>query len=170
MRLIVAIWTFFMLVRRLILAHLMVVNAGSATPATAFSIDDVTLAQAFYGRLAAGAADYYRFTADAGTSLRLSMLIPEQHHTTGFRTTITLTGPGLQPAGLLLPPGDAGKRFGTTVYRRTHQAGLELAGGDYLIEICGEGAGVYCFCVGTREPGEYADAATRARVQELLQS
>jgi hypothetical protein len=168
LRVIIGIWTYFMLLRRLLLAHLMVVNEGSPTPEAAFPIADVTLSQAFYSRVAVGAADYYRFTAAADTPLRMSMLVPENHHTAGFRTTITLTGPGLPPSGLVLPAGDAGKRFGTTVYRRTHQAGIDLTGGSYLIEIRGSSTGVYCFCVGTREPDEYADAATRTRVHELL--
>lgn len=168
LQVIIGIWTYFMLLRRLLLAHLMVVNEGSPTPEAAFPIADVTLSQAFYSRVADSTADYYRFTAAPDTPLRMSMLVPENHHTAGFRATITLTGPDLPPAGLVLPAGDAGKRFGTTVYRRTHQAGLELTGGSYLIEIRGSTTGVYCFCVGTREPDEYADAATRTRVHELL--
>jgi hypothetical protein len=163
-------WGVWALLRRLLIAHLAVVNEGSRRPEQACAIADVTLAQAFYGRLEDGAADYYRFMAEPGAPLRLSMLVPERLHQAGFRTTITLQGPGLPAAGLVLPPRDEGKRQGTTAYQRTQRAELTAAGGSYLLEVRAAGAGVYCFCCGTREPVEYADAATRARVQKLLNS
>lgn len=169
-RLVLLIWGFWMLLRRLVLAHLAVVNDGSPAADTAFSIADVTLAQAFYGRLNAGMADYYRFDADPDTHLRLSMLIPERRYAAGFRPLVTLIGPGLPAGGMVMPPVDAGMHIGTTTYRRTQQANLKLAGGTYLVEVRAESVGVYCFCVGTREPAHYADATTRARVHALLES
>lgn len=157
------------LVRRMVAAHLQVVNDGSPAPESAFLIADVTLAQAFYGRLTGGGGDYYRFTAAAGTPLRLSLLVPERWHSAGCRPTIVLRGAGLPAGGLELPPGDAGTRAGTTLYRRTQRHELMAAGGDYELQIQAATGGVYCFCVGSREPDSYADATTRARVRALLE-
>jgi len=156
------------LLRQIILAHFQVINEGSPTPETAFAITDVELSQAFYGQLAPAAADYYSFEVAPETEVPFSMLIPTHHHEAGFLPTITLYGPGLPPTGLLFPAGDAGARKGTTSYQRTQQAAPTLAGGGYLVEVRGPTAGVYCFCIGTREPKAYADKATRERVKALL--
>lgn len=168
-RLSLNLWGLFVLFRRLLVAHLQIINDGSPTPDTAYRIDDVTLAQAFYGQLAAGTTDYYRFVAPVRISLPLSLLVPETHYQAGFRPLITLAGPGLPDEGLIMPPTDKGRRIGTTTYQRTQQASLTLLPGMYLLAIHSTHPGVYCFCCGTREPTQYADAATRARVQALLE-
>ncbi len=162
------VWGILELLRRLIPWHLAVVNEGSPTPETAFEIADITLAQAFYGRLAAQTPAYYRFTLDEPASLRLSLLIPERYYVQHFRPDITLSGAALDEGALELPSGDYGTRSGTTSYQRTQQATPHLAPGNYLVALHSNTEGVYCFCVGTREPQEYADATTRARVQALL--
>jgi hypothetical protein len=128
----------------------------------------VTLSQAFYARLAAGGTDYYRFSLDSPIQVRLSMLVPERMHAAGFRPHLALWGGALPDEGLTLPSGDAGMRQGTTLYRRTQRSEPLLQPGSYTVAITSDVAGAYCFCVGTREPAEYADAATRARVKELL--
>lgn len=158
------------MLRRTLLAHLAVVNDGSRNWAAPFHIADVTLAQALYGRLQQDSADHYRFEAAAGVVLRLSMLVPSRFCEVGFRPLITLRGPGIEGGALKLPPGDHGTRRGRTTYRRTQRATTTLEGGVYHVEVSAvAGAGVYCFCVGTREPEAYADAATMARVQALLE-
>lgn len=166
----VVIVSFVALLHRVLLAHLAVVNEGSPEPEHPFAIDDITLSQAFYARLDAGSADYYRFEAAPGTPLYLTMLVPLRRYEAGFHPTVTLRGPGLPPDGLVLPSSDQGKRFGTTAYQRTQRLSLTAAGGAYLLEVRGNDAGVYCFCCGNREPDSYADAATRARVLTLLES
>lgn len=163
-------WGLLLLLRRLIVAHLAIINEGTPTPGEALEITDVTLAQAFYGRLGEGAADYYHFEVTGDTEPHISLLVPEKHYTAGFRPVIRLTGGNLPAEGLLLPPGDEGKRDGTTRYQRTQRANPTLPAGSYLLEIRGEQAGVYCFCCGAREPAEYADHTTRARVRDLLDS
>lgn len=169
LRLTLLVWSLWVLLRRLLLAHLAVINDGSPTPATAFPIADVMLAQAFYGRLGAGETAYFRFTAAPGTPLRLSLLVPQRSYQAGFHPTVTLAGPGLSAAEWVMPARDEGMRAGTTLYQRTQRAELSLAGGSYLVAIQADTAGVYCFCTGIREPDVYADAATRARVQALLE-
>jgi hypothetical protein len=156
------------LLRRLMLAHLAIVNEGSPAADAAFAIADVTLAQALYGRLAAAQADYYRFEVADPTTMRLSMLVPQEHYAAGFRPLVILSGPGLPAEGLHLPAEDKGTRMGTTAYQRTQQAEPRLVPGRYMVEVRSDSSGVYCFCVGTREPDEYADTATRARVHALL--
>lgn len=169
MRYILPVYGLLLLLLRMLRAHLAVVNEGSPQPEAAHAIADPSLAQAFYGHLGDGEADYYRFDAAPGTMLQFSMLIPERRYAAGFCTTLTITGPGLPPDGLALPPGDEGMRQGTTLYRRTQRAALEAAGGAYLVTVRAAGAGVYCFCIGTREPDTYADETTRARVRSLLE-
>lgn len=154
---------------RLILAHLAIVNDGSPTPDTAHKVSDVTLSQAFYGRLAAGGTDYYRCDIATPTTTPLSMLVPQHHYATGFRTIIRLSGPALPAEGLLFLPGDYGTRMGTTAYQRTQRTDLVLQPGSYLLEVFSDQPGVYCLCMGQREPTVYADATTRARVQALLE-
>ncbi len=167
-RLLLALWGLLALLRRLLVTHLMVLNEGSRTPQAAFEIADVTLAQAFYGSLGAGEADHYRFAVAEPTPLRLSLLVPEHHHAAGFRPVVTLSTPEDERAPLRLEAGDEGMRTGTTTYRRTQRAEPLLKPGQYQVEVWSASTGVYCFCVGTREPAEYADAATRARVQALV--
>jgi hypothetical protein len=169
-RFLLIIWGALALARRLIVAHLAVVNDGSPSADEALPIDDVMLAQAFYGSLPAGGEDYYRFVLNAENTLRLSMLVPVRYYQQGFQPTIVLYGPGLPEEGLVLPPRDEGMRDGTTLYQRTQRTEPTLAAGSYLVQVRSEQAGVYCFCVGTREPDTYADAETRARVQALLSS
>lgn len=165
-----ACWALWALLWRGSAAHLAVVNEGSAEPEQPFQIADIDLAQAFYGRLASGGADYYRFEMPSSDQVRLSLLIPEQFHSAGFAPSVLLFGPGLPPEGLFLPPGDQGMRLGRTRYQRTQRASLNLESGIYLVELrAPHTGGTYCFCVGTREPAEYADAATLARVQRLLE-
>ncbi len=163
-------WSLLLLLWRLIVAHLQIVNEGSPTADAAMEIADITLAQAFYGRLDAASADYYRFTLTTATDMRLSMLIPERSYQAGFRPSITLSGTGLPAEGCTLPAADMGTHRGTTIYQRTQQDNLRLQPGRYIIEIRSSSAGVYCFCCGSREPTHYADAATRARVAALLNS
>ncbi len=168
-RLSLSLWGLFVLLRRLLVAHLQIVNDGSPTPDTAYRIEDITLAQAFYGQLAASTTDYYRFVVPIATTIPLSLLVPENHYRAGFRPVMTLAGPGLPDEGLIMAPADKGRRLGTTTYQRTQQANPTLLPGMYLLAIYSVHPGVYCFCCGTREPTEYADAATRARVQALLE-
>jgi hypothetical protein len=162
-------WGVLALLWRLQAHHLMVLNEGSPTPDTAHHIDDVVLAQAHYGQVPAAGADFYRFTAAAGVQLRLSMLVPQHHYAAGFHPLVVVRGPGLPGDGLVLPAEDLGTRQGTTHYQRTQQASVNLEGGNYQVEVRSERAGVYCFCVGNREPAHYADAATVARVKVLLE-
>jgi hypothetical protein len=162
------VWGLLLLLGRRLLAHLAIVPERSPTPDTAYAIADITLSQAFYGHLEAGEVAYYQFALAGDTELRLSMLVPMPHYKAGFRPTLTIYGPDLPPDGLLLPAGDEGTRAGTTLYQRTQRASPTLPAGSYLLEVSGNRAGVYCFCCGTREPAEYADDATRARVQALL--
>ncbi len=164
-----AVWSLFALLHRALVAHLAVVNEGSPSSDQAFRIDDVSLAQAFYGKLGNNSADYYRFEAKSGTLLKLSMLIPQHFHAAGFQAEIVLRGPGLPAQGLTLDAEDKGMRIGTTDYKRTQQADIHLDGGAYQVEIRAVNSGAYCFCVGVREPTHYADEATRARVRELLE-
>jgi hypothetical protein len=167
-RVLLLAWGLLALLRRLLVAHLQVVNEGSPHPDAPFAIADVTLSQAFYAHLAAGSTDYYRFTLAAPTQVRLSMLVPERAYTAGFRPHLTLWGGALPAAGQALPAGDEGTRQGTTLYRRTQRTEPLLEPGHYTVAVASDTPGTYCFCVGTREPDEYADAATRARVQQLL--
>jgi hypothetical protein len=169
-RFMLLVWSLWQLLQRLIVTHLAVINDGSPSPDAAFPIADITLAQAFYGRLAPETNAYYRFEADPNTELRMTMLVPDRFYQAGFRTTVVLHGPGLPAEGLVMPSGDEGMRIGTTSYRCTQRINLVATGGKYLIEIRGNGSGVYCFCAGVREPDQYADTATRARVQALLES
>lgn len=147
--------------------HLAIINEGSRAREHAFPIDDITLAQAFYGTLAQQTSDYYRFRALPNATLRLSMLVPDTHYHRGFRPTIILWGAGLPDTGMILPSGNKGSRAGTTDYQRTQQEDITLSGGDYLLAVHSEQPGVYCFCVGTRE-GASADETTRQRVRTLL--
>jgi hypothetical protein len=165
-----AIWGMLFCLRRVLVAHLAVINDGSPTPDEAFAIDDVTLSQAFYGKLAPGEAAYYRFELAHSTDVQLSMLVPQPRYAAGFRPLITLTGSGLPDEGLVLPAGDYGTRMGTTYYQRTQQAAPTLSPGQYMLTVRAETAGVYCFCCGTREPTEYASEATRARARALVES
>ena len=165
----VSLWGLFVLIRRLLVAHLQIVNDGSPTPDAAYHIEDITLAQAFYGQLAASTTDYYYFVLPIPTTIQLSLLVPENYYQAGFRPVITLVGPGLPDEGLIMTPADKGRRMGTTTYQRTQQANPTLLPGAYLLAIQSAHPGVYCFCCGTREPTQYADAATRARVQALLE-
>lgn len=158
-----------LLLRRVLLAHLAIVNDGSPTPDVAYEILDVTLAQAFYGQLPAGGADYYHCQVRDSTTTPLSLLIPQNHYTAGFHPVIRVYGTELPDAGLVLLPGDAGVHIGTTVYQRTQRTDLKLQTGSYRIEISSAQPGVYCFCIGSREPAEYADATTRQRVRVLLE-
>jgi hypothetical protein len=167
-RLLLLAWGLLALLRRLLIAHLQVVNEGSPSPDEPFAIEDVTLSQAFYARLAAGGSDYYRFTLEAPTQVRLSMLVPERAYAVGFRPHLALRGGALPAEGLALPAGDEGMRQGTTLYRRTQRTEPLLEPGSYTVAVASDTPGTYCFCVGTREPDEYANDATRARVQELL--
>ncbi len=168
-RLSLSLWALFVLLRRLLVAHLQIVNDGSPTPDAAYRIEDITLAQAFYGQLAASTTDHYRLTVPITTTVPLSLLVPETHYQAGFRPVITLAGPGLPDEGLIMPSADKGRRMGTTTYQRTQQANPTLLPGTYLLAIQSAHPGVYCFCCGTREPTQYADAATRARVRALLE-
>ncbi|MCU0490553.1 MAG: hypothetical protein MUD01_03000 [Chloroflexaceae bacterium] len=163
----VSLW---LLARRVLLLHLAIVNEGSPTPESAHQIDDISLSQAFYGRLAAGERAFFRFRAAEDAPFQLSMLVPQRFHSAGFQPTITLRGPGLPVDGLTLASGDEGQRLGTTAYQRTHRLSRTLAAGDYQLVVSSPVSGVYCMCCGTREPDTYADAATRARVQALLES
>lgn len=162
-------WGVWALLLRRLSAHLAVLNDGSPTPAQAMLIDDPTLSQAFYGRLRDGAAEFYRFEAAPDAATRLSLLVPLRFFAAGMRPTVTLCGAGLPPGGLVLPPGDHGTREGSARFQRTQRWRGTLAGGSYTVELRG-GAGVYCFCIGTREPGEPTDAATKARIAALLES
>lgn len=169
MRFIILVLSGWLLLLRTLRAHLAVINDGSPTPETALHIADVTLAQAFYGRLDDGGTAYYRFEAASGTELRLSMLIPLRYYNAGFRITLLLSGPGFPQPATTMPSSDEGMRIGTTSYQRTQRATFQAAGGSYVVAIHAAGAGVYCFCLGTREPDTYADASTRAQVLALLE-
>jgi hypothetical protein len=154
---------------QLMLGHLAIINEGSRALVQPRDIADVTLAQAFYGWLEAGEADYYRFTLSRETALRLSMLVPDNHYQAGFQPVVTIAAASdTSRAPLVLMPADYGTRDGTTFYRRTQQATPTLPANTYLVEVRSDVPGVYCFCVGTREPREYASDATRARVRQLL--
>jgi hypothetical protein len=96
------------------------------------------------------------------------MLVPQHLFQAGFAPLVVVRGAGLPTDGLVLPAGDMGTRQGTTLYQRTQQTTTTLMGGSYLVEVQSERAGVYCFCVGTRETGQRADAATVERVREML--
>jgi len=152
---------------RLWFGHLAVVNEGSPTAEQPHEIADPELAQALYGRLA-DHADYYRFQAAPNTLIRFSMLVPEPGYAAGQRMSIQISGPGLPATGWQLPSRDAGTRQGTTSYRRTQRDEFTAAGGNYFVRISSNRPGVYCFCIGTREPDRYADEATRRRVREML--
>ncbi|NJP05523.1 MAG: hypothetical protein HC837_07840 [Chloroflexaceae bacterium] len=168
--LIIWYWHLMTLLVRLLRTHLAVVHEGTPDPGQPYIIADITLAQAFYARLSAGMADYYRFEVAPDTCMTLSMLVPVRHYQAGFRPVIALHGPGLSPDGFILPSTDEGMRAGTTLYQRTQRANPLLDGGQYLMTVHSDTDGVYCLCVGQREPQEYADAATKARVQALLES
>jgi hypothetical protein len=170
LRFTLVIWSMLFCLRRLLVAHLAIINEGSPTPETARHIADVMLAQAFYGRLEQGEAAYYRFELAERAPVTLSMLVPQHRYAAGFRPTITLNGPGLPADGLVMPAEDKGTRMGTTFYQRTQQAAPTLPPGQYVLAVHADAAGVYCFCCGTREPTEYADEATRARAKALVES
>jgi hypothetical protein len=172
MMLMIAIWRTLWAFCLLLRAHVQRINDGSPSQDSAYEIADITLAQAMYGHLAADSTDYFCFTVAETTTLHLSMLIPDHEHATGFQPTITLSAVEANPAPItptILPPGEAGTRQGTTFYRRTQRSRFALPPGSYLVEIRSDDkAGVYCFCVGTREEPHHADPAVRARVQEMV--
>ncbi len=162
-------WSLLALLRRLLVAHLAIINEGSPTPEAPYRIDDVTLAQALYARLEASSSHYYQFVLATDTELRLSMLVPQQHYQGGFRPRVVLSGPTLPGGQWELHAEDHGMRIGTTAYQRTQRISPTLAAGTYQIMVASDRAGVYCLCVGTREPEQYADDATRARVKKLVE-
>lgn len=155
----------------LVRLHLGIANEdGSHDPAMPFVIDDPTLAQAIYGRLSAATPSaYYTFSIAEAAGIRAMLLIPETEHQSGFRASITLSGPGLPAAGLTPAIHPAPLTIAGRAYRlvQTHVPPLPEAG-MYRIEVRRDaGSGVYCLCVGTREGG-HADAAMRARIERML--
>ncbi|MCU0491937.1 MAG: hypothetical protein MUD01_10135 [Chloroflexaceae bacterium] len=152
--------------------HLGRVNAGGSPRADVpFVIDAPTLAQAIYGRLdEQHAADYYRFTGMAGVGVRLLLLIPTSAYERGLRAQFHLYGPALPPDGATatMKPHEltiAGRGY---MLVQTYVPPLE-ADGDYAVRVSRvDGAGAYCLCIGDREGG-HADAATRERINQLLE-
>lgn len=163
-----AIWA--LAVRRLAFAHLAILHDGSPKPSTPRAIDDVTLAQAFYARLAPGGSDHYAFRVAADCTGRLILLLPAHAYDAGFRADVVLRGPRPEDDGRSLPgAGDTPLTIAGVDYRLAAALSPELAPGDYRLEVraTGDAAGVYSLCVGDREAG-VADPATRARIRALI--
>ncbi|MBK6768533.1 MAG: hypothetical protein IPG72_05790 [Ardenticatenales bacterium] len=163
-----AVWA--MAVRRLAFAHLAVVHEGSPNPTTPRTIDDVTLAQAFYARLDRGARDHYAFRVADDVAGRFILLVPATAYDSGFRADVVLTGPGLPDEGRpLSPAGDSPMTIAGIDYRLAAALSPDLGPGDYRVEVrsTSDADGVYSLCVGDREAGA-ADPVTRARVRALI--
>jgi len=76
-------------------AHYPVMVAGIDSPQRAEVIDDVDRARAFFGRLARGQVDYYRFEGEAEQTITFEILVPERDELRDLRPEVVVAGPGL---------------------------------------------------------------------------
>lgn len=144
-------------------------DAAPGSPAPSLA-DDRTLAHAIYGWLGpARAAEHYRFTAEAGASVRAMLLIPERSYGAGLRAQFAISGPGLPGAGATsvmrpVPVTVAGRRY---TLAQVYGPPLPESGAYTLMVRRLDGAGVYCLCLGEREDGR-AYGALGARIVRML--
>lgn len=144
-------------------------DAAADSPSPSL-VDDLTLARSIYGWLGpARPVEHYRFTAEAGASVRAMLLIPERAYRAGLRAQFAISGPGLPGAGTtsVMRPASltiAGRRY---TLAQVYGPPLPESGAYTLTVRRLDGAGVYCLCLGEREDGRAHDAMG-ARIVRML--
>ncbi|NWJ47860.1 MAG: hypothetical protein HXX08_18560 [Chloroflexi bacterium] len=154
--------------------HIGLINEkGTPDSDTAYNVDELEYSHAVYARMESGReVDYYSFEAEAGFVPRLMLFVTTSaYNKRGFRVSMTLTGPGIPPEGLI-PPAFA-QPFNIMgadyMLLQSHYAPVPQSG-QYKVRVDRiTGEGVYAFCVGSGE-GKVSEPEMLQRIMELLVS
>jgi hypothetical protein len=160
-------------------AHVPVISGGQNEISSAQPISDALKSWAIYSFLEGGRPQYYRFDAEQGQRIYLSLLASTNPREADFQPSIVLLGPGLEsrgdpPLGLEVPSGYGhlaveGHKGGSAVYEPFgpsnyyHLAEIDLPApesGRYYVAVYGNESGHYSLAVGFAEKFGFAERIT----------
>jgi hypothetical protein len=160
-------------------AHVPVVSGGQNEISSAQPISDAEKSWAIYSFLEGGRPQYYRFDAEQGQRIYLSLLASTNLREVGFQPSMALLGPGLEskgdpPLGLEVPAGYGhlaaeGHRAGSAIYEPFgpssyyHLAEIDLPApqsGRYYVAVYSNESGHYSLAVGFAEKFGFAERIT----------
>jgi hypothetical protein len=139
--------------------HVPVLNeAGSPDTDSPFEIKEPQASQAIYGTLKPGKeAEYYTFFAEKDTKLSpILLLMAISYNKKGLRAAFRLSGPGLPEEGVT--PEISAKPLHIVghdyIMVQSFMSPLPETGNYRVVVQRTEGAGMYCFCIGTAESSQ----------------
>ncbi|MEI6046140.1 MAG: hypothetical protein WCS37_17450 [Chloroflexota bacterium] len=152
--------------------HVPVLNeAGSPETDKPFEIKEPNLSKAIYGTLKPGKEEeYYTFFAEKEAKLApILLLMAASYNHKGLRATFRLSGPGLPAEGVT--PDVTAKPLHIVghdyIMVQSFMSPLPETGDYHVAVQRTDGAGLYCFCIGTAENNQI-DPALFAKVAALV--